>query len=97
MASVKKARNVSFNSSGDLIYLFFKGPDGNNYFLIYFNSDYGSDDSADYFWTFGEPLFKKYNLIFTYFKNSIILLYVSFRIQSYKTYNYEEITIWLRI
>ena len=29
--------------------LFFKASDGNNYFLIYFNADYGSDDSADYF------------------------------------------------
>ena len=44
--------------------LFLKAPDGNNYFLVYFNSDYGSDDGADYFWTFGEPLFKKYNLVF---------------------------------
>ena len=44
--------------------LFFKTSDGNNYFLIYFNSDYGSDESADYFWSFGEPLFKKYNLVF---------------------------------
>ena len=44
--------------------LFFKASDGNNYFLIYFNADYGSDDGADYFWTFGEPLFKKYNLVF---------------------------------
>ena len=44
--------------------LFYKAPDGNNYFLIYFNTDYSSEDSSDYFWTFGEPLFKKYKLVF---------------------------------
>ena len=44
--------------------LFYKASDGNNYFLIYFNSDYGSGDDSDYYWAFGEPLFKKYNLVF---------------------------------
>ena len=45
--------------------LFYKSSDGKNFFLIYFNTDYdGSEDSSDYFWTFGEPFLRKYNLIF---------------------------------
>ncbi len=45
--------------------LFFKNDDdGNNYFLIYFNSGYDEDDGSGFFWTFGEPFFKKYNLVF---------------------------------
>jgi hypothetical protein len=44
--------------------LFYKASDGNYYFLIYFNTDYNSEDSSDFFWTFGEPLFKKYNFVF---------------------------------
>ena len=45
--------------------LFFKNEDdGNNYFLIYFNSEYDEDEGSGFFWTFGEPFFKKYNLVF---------------------------------
>ena len=44
--------------------LFYKAPDGNNYFLIYFSVDYSSDEGSDFFWTFGEPLFRKYNFVF---------------------------------
>ena len=44
--------------------LFYKSDDGNNYFLVYFNDDYNSEEGSGYFWTFGEPFFKKYNLIF---------------------------------
>ena len=44
--------------------LFYKSPDGNNFFLIYFNLEDESEESSGFFWTFGEPLFKKYNLIF---------------------------------
>ena len=70
-ADISKLKNLYFyikelDYAIELDYkdLFLKAPDGNNYFLVYFNSDYGSDDGADYFWTFGEPLFKKYNLVF---------------------------------
>ena len=45
--------------------LFFKNDDdGNNYFLIYFNSEYDEEEGSGFFWTFGEPFFKKYNLVF---------------------------------
>jgi len=45
--------------------LFFKNEDdGNNYFLIYFNSEYDEEEGSGFFWTFGEPFFKKYNLVF---------------------------------
>ena len=44
--------------------LFYKNDDGYNYFLVYFNEDSESEDYFDFFWTFGEPLFKKYKFIF---------------------------------
>ena len=44
--------------------LFYKCDDGNNYFLIYFNIIYEDDEGSGFFWTLGEPFFKKYNLVF---------------------------------
>ena len=44
--------------------LFYKNDDGNNYFLVYFNTNSEREDYFEFFWTFGEPFFKKYNIIF---------------------------------
>ena len=44
--------------------LFYNNNDGNNYFLVYFNADYNEEEGSSFFWTFGEPLFKKYRLVF---------------------------------
>ena len=70
-ADIKKLNNLYFyikdlDFTFELTYkdLFYKASDGNYYFLIYFNTDYNSEDSSDFFWTFGEPLFKKYNFVF---------------------------------
>ena len=35
-----------------------------NYFLVYFNTNSEREDYFEFFWTFGEPFFKKYNIIF---------------------------------
>ena len=57
-------KDLDYSFELDYNDLFYKNDDGNYYFLIYFNSmtDEG-EDFYDYFWTFGEPFFKKYNLI----------------------------------
>ena len=43
--------------------LFYQNEDGNNYFLIIFNNVDEEEEHSE-FWSFGEPLIKKYNLIF---------------------------------
>ena len=46
--------------------LFYSNNDGNNYFLVYFNTEYNEEEeySNSFFWVFGEPFLKKYNLVF---------------------------------
>ena len=46
--------------------LFYKYDDGNNYFLIYFNIIYEDEEGSGFYWTLGEPFFKKYNLVFNH-------------------------------
>ena len=67
---ISKIKNLYINSKEldftfELNYkdLFYQNEDGNNYFLIIFNNVDEEEEHSE-FWSFGEPLIKKYNLIF---------------------------------
>ena len=83
-ANISKLKNIYFfnkelNFTFELTYndLFYHNEyDGNNYFLVVFPIDDEEYGYSSYYWTLGEPLFKKYQFVFN--KNSkIIGLYVN--------------------
>ena len=75
--------------------LFYKSEDGNNYFLIFFNSVDEEEEGSGFFWTIGEPFFKKYNLVFNQ-DTKRIGLYTQNNFNNNNADNQENKSFWAR-
>jgi hypothetical protein len=77
----------------DLFY--FNEKDGNYYFLVVFLNEYDEWDYSSFYWTFGEPLIKKYQFVFNQ-NSKRIGLYTSIGDNNNNNKNINNGTWWSR-